>query len=72
SSFGAVSFILESATSLPVLFTNVEAVIVFASDDAAIDSVEVVGVANVPVPAALPLFGAVVAGFAGLRRRRKA
>ncbi|MEM1381296.1 MAG: PEP-CTERM sorting domain-containing protein [Pseudomonadota bacterium] len=71
SSFGASSFTVNTATLLPVVFSNIEALIIFASDDAAIDNVDL-SPNEVPVPAALPLFGAAAAGFAALRRRRKA
>ncbi|NRA28669.1 MAG: PEP-CTERM sorting domain-containing protein [Parvularculaceae bacterium] len=70
NTFAAVAFNLFEATSLPLIFTNIEALIIFASDDAALDNIDVRAAAAVPVPGALPLFGAALAGFVAMRRRK--
>ncbi|NRA28670.1 MAG: VPLPA-CTERM sorting domain-containing protein, partial [Parvularculaceae bacterium] len=72
NTFSAAQFTVGPASGLPVIYTNLEALIIFAGDDMGIDNVDLRARAAVPVPAALPLFGAALAGFAATRRRKKA
>jgi len=65
----SATFALTSATTINFGWTGITSLVLVSSDDMSIDNLDV---SSVPVPAALPLFGAALAGFAATRRRKSA